>query len=226
MIISVSYVTGQLENLNSILKATGSCNMVETKVYYEKDGFCSTSLHIDSDSTYTFESGCEGRSYVSIGKWQIVGDSLFLFPSEKSTIQPFCTVKIESTSNDSTITFVIRDKFGSSRNDLIVPVTKQTDIQNQLEHYLFLHSWKDSLSIYKKGIEAFEFPRLFLLTGSNFILDIKDLPSVISLTLNLNSAGIMYDDISYVYDRIPTSWKITRKEISSGNTVFKQRKQK
>lgn len=220
IVISVSDLMSQTENLNL---SAGNCKVVEgTRKYYGADGFCSTSLYIDSDSSYTFESGCEGRSYVSIGKWQIVNDSLFLFPLEQSMLQPFCMIKTETTDNDSTITFVIKDKFGFSRNDLVLPVTEQTEELNELEHYLFLNNWKDSLIIFKKGIEAFKFPKISLLTGNSFILDINDLSSIVSLNLNLNSASIMYDEISYIYDRIPISWKIKRKEISSGKIVLKQ----
>jgi hypothetical protein len=221
----IGFVKGQTSELETTLNPTKNCFDVTTNVYSNKSGFCSTSIHLDSDSTFTFESGCEGRSRVTIGKYKIIRDSLFLSPFEKKDIQPFCKLEeISTRKNDSIITFIIKDKLGSPRNDLIMPKGKTMDFHDPIMLQILVDSWKDSLSINKFEIDTIEFPRLTLLTGKKFIFSTKELSSIVKITLNLNSAAILNYDITYANGLIPKAWAIKKKKISCDKFELEHRK--
>lgn len=218
---SSSILFGQTNDLVSLLHPTGKCNKVTSKAYTIKNGFCSTTIFLDSDSTFTYETGCEGRSRVSIGKWSVVGDSVVLKPFGKLNIKPVCNVEvISSGKNDSTVTFIIKDKLGSSTNDILKPICLNNDEQEKATWQILFNHWKDSLTIQTTSIDSFSFPRLTLLTGENFTFSAKDLPSTVMITLNLNSAAVGYDEITYISDLKATSWFIKKGKLIRGTTIL------
>src|SRR5215211_2756553 len=48
---------------------------------------CTTSIAFYADSTYEYEHGCEGRSYISFGKFKSKEDVITLLPIEADSIQ-------------------------------------------------------------------------------------------------------------------------------------------
>lgn len=222
--LSIGYVKAQTNEISSMLSSTGNCQQVTSKCYSVKNGFCSTSLYIDSDSTFTYESGCEGRSRVTIGKWRNINDSLHLYPFKKSEIQPICNLEmIGNSSPDTTTIFIIKDKLGSPLNDLIMPKGKTYDIHDPIMFQLMVNNWKDSLVISTSKIDTLELPRLTSLTGKNYIFSTKELPSVVKITVNLNSAALLYDEIVYV-ENVPKSWRINKKKLTHGKLILELNK--
>lgn len=223
-VLSIAFVKAQTNELSSILNSTGNCPKVTTKSYSVVNGFCSTSLYIDSDSTFTFESGCEGRSRVTIGKWKIMNDSLQLYPFKKSDIQPICNLEfIGNSSHDSTTTFIIKDKFGSSLNNLIMPKGRAYDIHDPIMFQIIVNSWRDSLRINTSKIDTLELPRLTNLTEKKYVFSTKELPSIVKITVNLNSLALRYDEMVYV-EKIPKSWFINKKKLSHDKLILEQNK--
>jgi len=223
-VFSLAFVKAQTNELSSVLNSTENCPKVTTKAYSKINGFCSTSLHIDSDSTFTFESGCEGRSRVTIGKWKIIKDSLQLYPFKQSEIQPICNLElIGKESHDSSTIFIIKDKFGSPLNALLMPKGMTYDLHDPIMFQIMVNSWKDSLVIKTSKIDTLELPRLTFLTGKNYIFSTKELPAVVKITVNINSAALLYDEIVYV-ESIPKSWFIDKKKLIHDKLILELNK--
>ena len=81
-----------------------------SKTFISKNGFCTTTLFLDSLGNFYRESGCEGRSHISFGYYTLKGEKIdFAFQSFDS-LSAIHAIKPGRSSGDSliTITFLSR----------------------------------------------------------------------------------------------------------------------
>ena len=87
----IKHIILYLSILFHTMTSSGQNSLNETKItsrhYYSKAGFCSNSIIINSNQTYTSEGGCEGRSNVHFGRWIEINDTtLQLLPNDIDVI--------------------------------------------------------------------------------------------------------------------------------------------
>ena len=71
----------------------------KTQVFSVREGLCSTTYTIDSLGKFWREQGCEGRSYISCGTYQLKEDKISFVFNKFDGISPF--LKIQETSKFS-----------------------------------------------------------------------------------------------------------------------------
>lgn len=103
--------------------------------YEKKSGFCSQSLKLYADSTYLYETGCEGRSFVNFGKWSSPKKGIIdLYPRDTTTFI-FVDKVMESITQTADSTFLIKviDQYGQPiKNFPMVVVSDAYDIENTI----------------------------------------------------------------------------------------------
>lgn len=88
------------------------------RVYSEVNGFCSFSLQLFNDSSYSYERGCEGDSQVNIGSWLFVNDTILLMPIDTSNFECINSVsKTKDKTSDTCLTITIVDKYDKPVED-------------------------------------------------------------------------------------------------------------
>ncbi|MDB5200655.1 MAG: hypothetical protein JWQ27_64 [Ferruginibacter sp.] len=84
-----------------------------TKLFYSTDGFCSTSILMDSLGNAYRESGCEGRSSIALGTYRLKNDIVdFQFQNFDSE-SPIFEIQQKTPLMDSLITITILSRQGN-----------------------------------------------------------------------------------------------------------------
>ena len=125
------------------------------KKYYINNGLCSESLKLYMDSTYFYETGCEERSYINIGRWTIFNDTIQLKPID--TLNFNCLMSITQNTNiykDSIILRVIdiNDQPIKGFDVIYVPSTIEYKLINDPGEYTFVEKNKKDITL--KSIET------------------------------------------------------------------------
>jgi hypothetical protein len=79
-----------------------------TKIFSVRNGWCSTTFIIDSLGTFCREQGCEGRSHIACGTYQLKEDKITFAFNKLSDIPPFLKIQETSKLNDTTIKVTFR----------------------------------------------------------------------------------------------------------------------
>lgn len=83
----------------------------------QTSGLCGRSIKLYSDSTYIYETGCEGRSHVNIGTWSLKENIITLLPVQFGKFKSFISIsKKRKETSDSSQCIIILDK-----NDQPIP---------------------------------------------------------------------------------------------------------
>lgn len=207
---------------------------VTSDVYSAGSGFCSNSIYVNSDSTFSMEGGCEGRSHVTFGRWTKTGDSIEFKPFSKGNLQLVRNVKLSNQPAKTTVFFQIVDKTGvSTENFLIRPIKaneKYTLTSNSVIVFdskgreVTIHQTdkegKVKLSI--EGIDSLEFSQLQLFTNSSLKFSTKGLPDSVNIILNINSQTVAYSNVAYHDINSSFYYKTGRDKLVNGNDVLKK----
>jgi hypothetical protein len=97
--------------------------------YYEKNGFCSFSMKLFADSTYFYETGCEGRSNVNFGKWEILSDTIHLTPIDTVNFNKSISITYDRPKEkDSNLVIRVIDMYNRPIGDFdLIVVPKEID---------------------------------------------------------------------------------------------------
>lgn len=109
------------------------------KSYYKAtDDFCNLNITLYEDSTYLYETGCEERSNVNIGNWNIDKDTILLTPIQLGKFKSLIHVsKNEKKDTSSPITIV--DKYNSPIPNfgiIIIPPRKKYKLSS-IDNFFF-----------------------------------------------------------------------------------------
>jgi hypothetical protein len=200
--------------LTKVFQPVYNGKMVKTQVYNQGSGFCSSTVFVNSDSTFTYERGCEGDSHVGIGKWFLIKDSIKLTALERSPKNLSFKLTTSKSSADKYVTFIIQDKTHKPIEDFII----QSFNKNLNENYVdgvgltisssnglerFNQFKTDSLGILKiikNKSDSLDFTKLYPLTGKAFRIRNHNLPDTIKLIININGAAFSFNQLSYAND--------------------------
>jgi hypothetical protein len=80
----------------------------KTHVFSVREGWCSTTYIIDSTGKFCRERGCEGRSHISCGTYQLKEDKITFIFNNFDSIPPVLKIVETSKLNDSTIKVIFR----------------------------------------------------------------------------------------------------------------------
>lgn len=214
-----------------ILNPENACKICKVKSYGLQNGFCSTSLFLNSDSTFLYETGCEGHSQVTMGQWKMMDDSIQLSPIEASKLSLVCTVELLSkTKKDSKTTFFIVDKTGKPiPYFIILPLKKSEkytytsnarvvfDSDNKAVDVLETND-KGCVSLDLAQYDSLEFSQLKILTGKSYRFSTANLSGSIKIVLNTNAYGLMSSDLQYNLWNTVRKYKFSKKQLVNKNT--------
>jgi hypothetical protein len=185
--------------------------IVKTHGYGQDRGFCSSTFFINSDSTFTFEGGCEGNSRSTTGHWHLSKDSIRFISLKRSPKNLSFNVTLSQASNDKYVIFIILDKTHRPiPNFAIQPFNEKTNYNYVAGAGLTISSGRgfdnynllktDSLGVLKirkNKSDSLDFTKLYPLTGKTFRIRNRDLPDTIKLIININEIPFRYDHMSY-----------------------------
>jgi hypothetical protein len=203
---------------------------ISSKTYFLKDGEnCSNTIVLNSDSTFLREIGCEGHSFVTMGKWRKFKDSIELIAFEQKNISLICSVNSTNNEADSTITFYFRDKLGqpikafhlietsrfirdsvhNGRGNRIIETNLNSDKEGKI--VINKSDKLDSLNVYK----------FKTLSNKPFTIAFAKLPSKIYIQLNINHLGLFYTNLKYFYFSKPMTFKRTKKALKTKDNIWR-----
>ncbi|AYL99205.1 hypothetical protein [Mucilaginibacter celer] len=177
------------------------------------DTFCSTGIYLNDDSTFTFEGGCEGRSFVSIGKWQLLGDSVKLIPHPKNKVNLSYNIKLSKWNENPFAIFIIVDKTNKPIENFAIQPFNSKRLYNYTEQGLRLNTQvsKDfdgpeiyktdtagTIKLYKQKTDSLNFPKLGLLSNKPISISTNYLPDTIQIMINVNRTIFFYDEVRYI----------------------------
>lgn len=76
--------------------------------------YCSNTFCLYSDSTFTFERGCEGQSWITFGTFNYVKDTLILVPVQKDTYKPVKQIDLIDTDTSTFLNVELQAEKDSS----------------------------------------------------------------------------------------------------------------
>jgi hypothetical protein len=199
---------------------------VTTKIYSASQGFCGQTIYINSDSTFTWDHTCEGRSASSVGKWRIIGDSILLNPAPKANSIAY-HVSFSRSGKDTRVVIIVKDKTNSPIEDFVIlpfndkpPFTFTDDGVLMGNKGYNLSYFQDNLStdingaikFQKSEKDSLDFSKLYALTGKTFRISTGNLPDTIYLMVSINAAAFSQYQVRYINDK-PTKFKYTNGQL-------------
>lgn len=112
------------------------------KNYSKKNGFCSSSLTLYSDTTYLYEFGCEGQSHINFGKWKTVKGKTTLYPIDTASYIPIQEMmETHTETGDSSFIIKVIDRYNRPiQNFPLVVVSDYYDMAHRVpsqKQYIF-----------------------------------------------------------------------------------------
>jgi hypothetical protein len=212
--------------VDTLTASNGKYKKVKSKLYnYCEQGFCSTSTHLNSDSTFLWESGCEGKTTISIGFWKILGDSIEFISTKKNELNLIYHVQTTNSKPKRKTTIYLFDKTGKPLESLsIIPLKKNENYLETDHRYKIMD--QDSNEIEQFFTDKFgkvivnfstnpffEIKEINDITQGHYRISTKGLGSEIKIYLNTN-IDALFPDHNYEY-----LWR------ESYRTIFKDFKQ-
>ena len=225
----------ELQDLDTFFKPQKAfLNPITAKTYFLEDSIkCSSTLILNSDSTFLREIGCEGNSFVTVGHWRQFKDSVELIALKQQDIRLFNAVKIIDNQIDTTTTFHFTDKLGK-------PVKASYLIVRSFFRLDRVHNGRGNRTIRtflktnKKGKidvkkwdkwgrwEMLDFYKFEEIVNKKFRLDFRNLPSKVYIQLNINRLALLYSNITYYYFDKPKTFKYTDTALTTDFNVWKR----
>ncbi len=168
-----------LLTLLACIFANSYSQLKTTKVFSNKNGFCSSTLLLDSLGNFFHESGCEGRSNIAFGKYTFRNSLIEITSSDYDSASAFKKIPKKSLGiNDSiaTIWFLTIYNTPVSNNHFIV---KATDSLNNF------------FELYKLNDEGQAFINVKKFNKVHLIYLEKIFDKIIVVTLSNNDAEII-----------------------------------
>jgi len=177
------------------------------------DTFCSTSLYLNDDSTFTFEGGCEGHSSISLGKWQLLGDSVKLIPYPKNKINLSYNIILSKWNEKPTVIFKVVDKTNKPIENFVIQpfnrkplygyteqgvLNRQQDSKNFDGPEIYQTDTAGVIKLYKRKTDSINFPKLDLLGGKHMNISTNYLPDTMQIMINVNSLAFFHNEIKYI----------------------------
>jgi len=183
---------------------------VTAKHYHTGAGPCGADLYINSDATFTYETGCEGHTSTAVGKYQIAGDSIKMLPLDKGPDNIAYKVNFSQSVNDPKVTFIVSDKTGEPVNKFTIqpPSKNSFNIGNA-----YGTDSTGTLRINKSIADSLDFPKLFGLTGKKFTISTHGLPDTVKLQIDINGGVLSAYDVKYVEKVMQIKLKYTNGEV-------------
>lgn len=194
-----------------MLNTAETCKAVSCVRYDSEDnGFCSSSLLLNSDSSFLLEHRCENRSEITIGQWGISNDSIVLTPLSRQDIEPICALEmLQGKSNEEAVFFVI-DNTGNPVSGFIIIASKANndyseksrfdlyDVQDSNKGVIYETDIYGIAKVCLTDIENIDFFSLNFLTDSICRLPKRLISAEVKVTLNFNRWGL--DNFNLEYD--------------------------
>ena len=230
-------VSCKIDNVNIIdlLGAKQSYKPVTSNEYVYGSGFCTHSLWLNSDSTFQNESGCEGRSHITIGTWKFVNDSIKLTTIDNSKLAFVANVELSKGNESLQTTFQFSDKKGAPiKNFVILPINNHTQYRltsnpgiiigtSGIRIYCPKTNADGIIQIEKSKFDTLAFPQLEIIAKKKFRLPSKVLPDTIKINLDLIDFDFALTEISYDYWDKPINFKRNRDKLVNSDCELKLR---
>jgi len=94
-----------------MLSSVASGQFKTTMTFYSTDHLCSTRYIFDSLGQFYLQGGCEGRGFISYGKYELKNDKLILNFQKIDTGTLFLKIKESKATNDTTIRVSFMDRY-------------------------------------------------------------------------------------------------------------------
>lgn len=235
ILFSLSSCNGQERSMNLTLSKKASCKLTKAKAYSFENGFCSKSILLNDDSTFTSEAGCEGRSKITLGHWKVIGDSIEVKSLPVKQLNLICNIdSSDRASEDGSTIIYILDKTGIPvRNFIVLPLRKSEKYIFTSNASVVMDSQNKRVATFETGekgmvridfsnYDSLEFPQLKFLTGNNFRWPTKAIPDTIKITMNINVNGLNYNELEYAFWLDPIRYKLTDSRLLNKDMILKR----
>ncbi|KAA9345517.1 hypothetical protein F0P94_00045 [Adhaeribacter soli] len=223
------------KDILEVLQPTGNQNVVTSETYSDRSGFCSNSIFLNSDSTFSMEGGCEGRSYVAFGKWRRSRDSIEFKSLPKGSFNLVRKVEFGGRPSRGAVIFQINDKTGKpTQGFLIKPIKANEKHILTSNSSIIFNANGTKIEIYQtdvdgkaevpiEDIDSLEFPQLQIFANRKLRFSTKGLTDSIKVLLNINSQTLAYPEISYHEKTGTFRCKIEKDKLRDGNWSLEKR---
>jgi hypothetical protein len=176
------------------------------------DTFCSTSLYLNDDSTFTFEGGCEGHSSILLGKWQLLGDSVKLIPYPKDKINLSYNIILSKWNENPAVIFKVVDKTNKPIENFVIQPFNRKLLYSYTEQGTFKEQVNKDfdgpetyqtdtagvIKLYKLKTDSLNFPKLDLLGGKHVNISTNYLPDTVQIMINVNNVAFFHNETKYI----------------------------
>jgi hypothetical protein len=200
---------------------------VTSRHFYSRQGFCSNSIILNSNQTYTEEGGCEGGSHVHFGKWAKVNDSTIQLMPNNIDIVGSISYQTDTARHEcNTVRFKVTDVLGNPIYSFGITLYKRAIKTDNSNNWLIRNpsytgqqtfEMDDSgfLEINYSSFDSMEFTSLKPYQNTKVKYPLKDLEGkIVTLKLNANAIAFMYPDVEFFKKEKPTVIRLRKKSIA------------
>lgn len=202
---------------------------VTSRHFYSREGFCSNSIILNSNQTYTEEGGCEGRSHVHFGKWEKVNDSTIQLMPNKIDVVGSISYQTDTGGHEcKTVKFKVTDVLGNPIYSFDMTLYKQAIKTENSNNWLIRNpsytgeqtfETDDSgfLEINYSSFDSVEFTSLKPYQNTKVKYPLKEMEGkIVTLKLNANAIAFTYPDVEFFKKEKPTVIRLRKKSIAIG----------
>lgn len=230
MIRFILYLFVSLFAFNCTIKKSdfNTNRQLSARYFTSNNGFCSSSIILNSDNTYCWETGCEGRSNVNLGTWKKSGKRIVFTQIDKEKVD-FIEKYTEKGIKKDSIFFKLADKLGRPISRFLIisyPYNPQFQFKNgnqfELKDAKLKTQYESEIALNKiyenhvarnkngyftiscKDIELFELMNFSLISNKKLLLKNEDIKGdTVSIQLNINQEAVYYSDLKWLNFKNP-----------------------
>lgn len=196
--------------------------------YSTKSDFCSHTINLWEDSTFFIEFGCEGRSNILYGNFQVKNEKVYLRPINRDEFNLIVNLSWVDSIKELNITeelapcVVLVDKNGK-------PINNQSVVlyDSQGTYYKSDISRNGSYLTPSLNADEIYLPEISLIFKRFVLVKIPENPyekDILIIRLNINSSFLQYSQIKHVSNEMNYLFKndTLRLETSSGISILEK----
>lgn len=198
-----------MKNLNCLLVLCLYCGFAKSQdcfgEYYNHSGFCSNTIYLWSDSTFFWEFGCEGRSNIQTGVFDIIENEIFFRTISIDSFELIFNVEWVDSLDENASQFpdkLLPGFFLVDRDNKIIKGLEVVCYNNEGEYMSVLDERTGWMYFSVNEATEFYIPELSKIFKEFVSIEIPPNPenkTILKVSLNIESSFLHYPLVKFHY---------------------------